>query len=378
MIVGLDLLGAAAPTGSQLPDWVAAQLGGPVTGLRGRVEEVAYALPALTTAGRWWVRGEAETASGARSFAFFVKTVRPWELSPLFEQVPPALRAMAAASFPWRTEPVVYRSDLREVLPPGLRMPRVYDVVDLPGPMTALWLEVVAQDPRGPTSWTPARFEAAARSLARLAASPGTRERALLGDFPLSAHGYLEGRVVGQVLPVLRSTVWEHPGLAAFADLREPLLASVDDLPALVEEIDTLPRLAGHGDACPNNLLDDPGDPDGFVVIDFGLWNEMPLGHDLTQLLVGEIQLGRRPADDLQALDDAVLLAYAEGLALEGYDVDPGLLRRAHALQLHLFAGLSGLPVESLDADPDVLAALAAARAAVTRLGLDLLAETAA
>lgn len=377
-MLGLDLLGAAAPSEARLQDLVAAQVGGPVSELRGRVEQVPYEVPSITTAGRWWVRGETQSRSGGRRFSFFVKTVRPWELSPLFEQVPPAMRALAATGFPWRTEPAVYRSDLGDVLPAGLRMPRAYDVVDLPGPMAALWLEEIVQDAAGSAPWEPARFVAAARLLGRLAASPATRERARLGDFPLSARGYLEGRVAAQVVPVLRSDVWQQPGLEAFADLRDPLLSSLEQLPALVAEIDALPRLAGHGDACPNNLLTEAAGPDGFVLIDDGLWNELPLAHDLSQLLVGEIQLGRRAADDLQDLDEAVLLAYAEGLALEGYDVDLPLLRRAHALQLHLFAGLSGLPVELLGAPVDELAAVATGRAAITRLALDQLSATGA
>ncbi len=312
--------------------------------------------------------------AGTRPFAFFVKTVRPWELSPLFEQVPPELRASAATSFPWRTEPAVYRSDLADVLPPGLRMPHAYDVADLPGPMAALWLEVV---PTEQHPWTRERFAAAARALGRLAGSAATRGRALVGDFPLTVRSYLDGRVAGQVLPVLRSSVWEHPGLTAFADLRAPLLAAVEDLPDLVAELEALPSLAAHGDACPNNLLPDPDDVDGFVLIDFGLWNLQPVAHDLTQLLVGDIQIGRRPADDLVALDELVLAAYADGLAAEGTTVDAATLRRAHALQLFLFAGLSALPFDLLDGPPERVAALAPARAAITAHALDSLARSA-
>ena len=190
---------------------------------------------------------------------------------------------------------------------------------------------------------------------------------------------YVESRIAMQIAPVLRSQIWDHPGLAAFADLREPLLAQLPHLHAIAAETEALPVLAGHGDACPNNLLADPEDPDGFILIDFGMWNAFPLAHDLTQLLVGDVQIGNRPARDLGglgSLSEQLLAAYAEGLEAEGTTVDRDMVRRAHALQLFLFAGLSSLPFELLDGPPGILAAIVEERAAVTRFSLELLAQT--
>ena len=56
--------------------------------------------------------------------------------------------------------------------------------------------------------------------------------------------------------------------------------------------------LAAHGDACPNNLLRHVDD-DGFTLIDYGFWRPQPVAYDLSQLLVGEIQMRRLDADDL-------------------------------------------------------------------------------
>ena len=48
-------------------------------------------------------------------------------------------------------------------------------------------------------------------------------------------------------------------------------------------------------------------------MIDFGFWGGAPAGFDLTQLLVGDIQIGKRGADDLAELDEAIVTAYVAG-----------------------------------------------------------------
>lgn len=332
------------------------------------VEEVAYDVPSLTTAGRWWVRGTADTTAGVASYAFFVKHVQAWTRSPFFADVPEELREVAAAGYPWWIEREVYRSDLVDRLPEGLRMPRAYGVHDVDDESFVIWLEVV---PVVDARWDLGRFAAAARLLGRLSSSPEVAAVAGVGGFPFRIEHYRTGRVAMQLEPVLRSDVWQHPALGAFdAALRARLLAALDRLPELVAEVDALPYLAAHGDACPGNLL--VTRDAGFTLIDFGLFTPMPVGFDLTQLLVGETMIGRLPAARLGAIEDAIVPAYAAAAG-----VDEATVRRAHAILLLVFAGISAVPFELLGTTPPpALAAIATERAAVTRLGLDLLAAT--
>lgn len=131
-----------------------------------------------------------------------------------------------------------------------------------------------------------------------------------------------------------------------------------------------------HGDACPNNLLV-TAEHDGFVLIDYGFWTEAPIGMDLAQLLVGDIQLGRRSASTLQATDDAIIAAYMTGLRLEGDTTTEATVRRAHAIQLMLFTGLSSLPFDRLGEEPTpALQSMAAELASIARFSLDLLDQT--
>lgn len=213
--------------------------------LLGSTAEIApYDLPALTTAGRFWVRGRARTPAGERPFSFFVKVVQSWARSPMFASVPEDHREAALASLPWQVEPLVYRSDLAARLPDGLSMPTAHAVVDLDEQSAALWLEEVR--PLRCT-WDRARFARVAFLLGRLAASAQVRPtaRAARRGQQHLVRGYAEGRVAHQVLPALRSDeLWAHPLVAgAFGPaLRADLLAVGDRLAEVVDELEAGPQ----------------------------------------------------------------------------------------------------------------------------------------
>ena len=99
------------------------------------------------------------------------------------------------------------------------------------------------------------------------------------------------------------------------------MLAAADRLGAYADELLGYPRLSSHGDASPNNLLAGPT-PDAFVLIDYGFWLGNPVGFDLGQLLVGDVQIGRRSPDLLAETDEAIVPAYVDGLHAEGCDLD--------------------------------------------------------
>lgn len=339
--------------------------------LDARVERVDYDLPALTTGGRWWVVGHADVDGERVPFRVFVKLVQSWTRSPVFAFVPAEVREIAAAGVPWRTEPEVYRSDVGERLPAGLSTPRALAVDDLDELSCAIWLEEV---PVRAVAWDRARYARAAHLLGRLSGSTALAPLAGLRDVVWDLGVYARGRIAGQVRPVLASEeLWQHPLCAAFdADLVARLRSTAARAEELAAEGDALPRLLSHGDACPNNLLAG-ADPDGFVLIDFGFWGGAPVGFDLSQLLVGEVQLGRRGTEDLAELDEALVAAYVAGLRAEGCDVPEQQVRRAHALCLLLMTGLSAVPSDMLDGPVDEhTLRVAADRAVLSRYALDL------
>ncbi|HPU40280.1 MAG TPA: hypothetical protein PLS63_11975 [Microthrixaceae bacterium] len=362
-----ELLGAADVTDQQLAMMVADLLGEETVALLDvRVDAVDYELPAITTAGRWWVTGHATTSNGEEPFRIFVKQVQNWSRSPQFAMVPPEIREVAAASVPWRTEASVYRSDLADRLPEGLSMPRALAVIDLDALSSAVWLEEV---PLREWPWDHERFERAAYLLGRLAGSSRVAPLAQIDDHQWSVLDYLHGRFEHQVVPMLHDdALWAHPLLVnAFGDgLRDRMRAALAQVPAWVEELADAPHHVGHGDACPNNLLG-ADRRDAFVLIDFGFWKPLPLGFDLGQLLLGDVQIGRRGAQDLDIVDARIVPAYVAGLNDEGHAVDPARVARLHALQMAVFTGLSSMPFEHLGSPPSPeLERLAATRAAIT------------
>lgn len=340
---------------AQLQSLVAASLGvDHVDQFDLTITEVPYDIPALTTRGRYRIRGQARAGAHVHDVSIFVKVVQTWRHSPVFQEVPPDFREIALGLLPWEVEPAVYRSDLAAHLPPGLRMPTAYAVVDLDDEAAALWLEDVETSER---DWDLVDHQRAAEALARFAARPSVLAalHPLRGKIPARPlHDYVSGRVTAQILPALRSEeLWAHPLVAThFGALRSRLCTLADRLPALLDELLALPAGVCHGDACTRNLLIPPGDGD-LVMIDFSFVRFSPLGLDLGQLVLGEIQLGERSADDLDALWRTCLAAYVVGVAAEGSPATPTQIARASAISMAIFAGVSAIPFELLGGDPN-------------------------
>jgi hypothetical protein len=112
-------------------------------------------------------------------------------------------------------------------------------------------------------------------------------------------------------------------------------------------------------------------------LIDFAFWGTAPVGFDLGQLLLGEIQLGRRPAQTFPELEEACLQAYVQGLRDEGCPTSVRQVRRAHAIAMTIFHAIPSIPYEHRTggAGPE-LRPLFANRAAMARCVLDLLDAT--
>ena len=352
-----EVLGADDVTDAELEAMVADLWDVPaVRLLDSTAEPVDYDAPSILTGARTWVRGHATTGTGSgteaegREFTLFVKRVHNWRHSPAFADVPPEVGAWAATSVPWRAEPLVYGSDLRERLPEGLSMPRGLRVEERPDETAVVWIEAV---PTGAEPWDREAYVEAAGLLGRMSGSPRVAELAAIDPLPWHIQYFVQGRLVHTVLPGLfDDATWDHELVAPyFGDLRGRLTAVAGHLDPLAEEFAAMPHRTSHGDACPNNLLRHPSGT-GFTLIDFGFWQPLPAGADLSQLLIGDVQIGRSPAGDLTARDDAHLAEYVRGLRDEGCGVPEPVVRRAHALHMLMMSGLSAVPVEELDRPP--------------------------
>jgi hypothetical protein len=377
-LTALTALGLGRRPLAVLDDMVAAQLGRPrLRVLTAHVQDHPYDRPALTTAGRYLVCGTAgDDAGPTHDYAFFVKLVQAWSRSPLFHEVPEPLRSHLAPLMPWRTEPDIYRGDLRRRLPRGLSLPRAYHVTDLDEQSAAIWLGCV---PVRRAPWDVERHRHAAYLLGRLAASRSVAPFA--ADIPIgrTARRFAEHWLAVKIVPALsEDDFWRQPRIAATFDehLRRRIVRAAAALPSLVDELESLPTMTAHGDACTDNLLLTEPDPD-IVLIDFGFWGTAPIGFDLGQLLLGDIQLGRRPARTFPELEQACLPAYAQGLHDEGCTIPIHQVRRAHAIAMTIFHAVPSIPYEHRAGDAgEELHPLFANRAEMARHLLDLLDAT--
>ncbi len=320
-----------------------------------QVDPVAWQPVAPTTAGLARVRGVARDGATTLPWSMFVKSLQSIRHWAHFDQVPSHLRAEAAATIPWRLEADLYEANLAELLPDGLRIPRLYHVQPLGDERMRLWMEdVQAVD----LPWDLSRFQAAARLLGRLAARLSTdrlpaRLRHLRG---LGLRYLYHGRLLHLTLPLLRDpATWQHPLVAASVDdqLRGDLEALARQVPRLLDALDTLPQGFAHGDAAPQNLLIPADDPDGFVAIDWGGFvGPAPVGADLGQLLVGLFHTGQLDPAELGGIHEAILSAYLDGLREEALRADPAEVTYGYVATLVVRGGFSALPLELLTTQP--------------------------
>lgn len=334
-----------------------------------------YDLETITTAGRWWVSGVVERDGVAEEFRLVAKVVQSADRSPVWTFVPPEGQALTLALLDWRVEPAVYGSDLSTHLPPDLAMPRCRGVRAVDEGSAVIWLDAVPHDGR---SWDDTDLARAARALGRLA---GSAEVAEVADRvghpygPRQARAYWEGRLSMQFGTAYRDpSLWEHPVLATEVPhaTRDRLVGLLDAGPDLVDEIEALPLLSGHGDGCANNLLLTTG---AVVAIDWAFFSRLRLGFDLSQLVISDVELGRVPASSIPHRQAVAVPAYAAGLADLGVHVEADALLRAHRVQLALAHGTAAVPLEQLSDPPTTLVPLLRERLAaldemLTPLGL--------
>ena len=367
-------LGIAEPTPDLLRAVCCRAVGDPAAELLGATASpVDHEIASIATAGLHRVTGLASTSAGARPWSAFVKVLqhaRHWSMLPM---LPPDRAADLVAVYPWREE-LDTRAQVLQVLPDGLRVPVHYAVEDLGDDRVAIWMEDVdAVD----TPWTPADYERTAYALGRLAArrTPGLRAGA--SDLPA---GLGVRKLVELRGPIFAATLADDAPWRAAVDsglvdagLRDDLARVLDLTPTVLAELDTLPTALPHGDASPANLLRPRSEPGTVVAIDWAFGCQLPLGHDLGQLLVGGAESGGADPALLPVVLETILPAHRAGLAAGGVRVPLRTLLRGCVGSLVTRTLPSAFPLEQAQGEPDPgQRAFLVRRAALARYLVDL------
>ena len=388
-----EMLDLALLTSAELSAVTSAAAGRPVENPVARATPISYDWGSPATAGLWRVEVCDGQDADSVSYTYFVKLLRHVRLWPLLAQLPDeASREEFIDFFPWRVELEMYESGIAAVLPPGMRMPVLHHAKYADADHIALWWEFVAERP-GP--WWPADYQQAAYLLGQLAAR--RRDGAAINrELPpvmrdphpggSSLRYYTERRVLRGMLPALQDgRIWSHPvvaaGLRRAADpaLPEALLGLGRRIPRILDVLDALPQTHAHGDASPQNLLLPASEPGTVVVIDWGFGSLLPVGFDLGQLLVGLASAGQTDATELPDIDAVIFPAYLDGLAADGYGVEPAVVRTGYIGGLAARSALCTLPVEMLGAaaPTEEITELLAQRLRLARVLVDMAAAIA-
>ena len=330
------------------------------------VIEVGYPFGSPATAALLRIRGHDESGQPWSLFVKVLQHVRHWVLYPM---LPPEFAEDFAAQFPWRSELDAWQPAFVNLLPDGMRLPLLHAVIDLGDDRLAVWMEDIHESNE---PWNEQRYERAARLLGRLTARGTSREIVAACPYPpgyaLRMWAERGARPTG-LPPLADDEVWMHPWLAEHQELRSDLRALADEIPAVLDRLDSLPQAMSHGDASPQNLLVPIGEPTAFAVIDISFQTPHAVGFDLSQLVAGLVHAGLQPAAALQGIQDVVVDAFVAGLNDEGYDISRDQVEIGYVGALLLRSGFTSLPYETLrgPVDDPQLANAFAERVGLTR-----------
>jgi hypothetical protein len=334
-------------------------------------ERVQYDAGSPATGALVRVRGRSTDGESWSAFLKVLQHPRHW---PFLQKVPPQFRADFVDQFPWRAELAAWQPEFLAALPTGLRVPRLYQLVELPDDRVAIWMEDVAisDDP-----WTVARFEVAAGLLGGLAANRCSAD--LLAACPVPAgyglRRYADGPVVGGLTALRDDTLWQHPLLAtALArDVRAELLELAPRIPGILDMLDRCPQALPHGDASPQNLLVPHGESDILVAIDIAFQCPLAFGYDLGQLLVGLAHAGQLAPSALAIIHESLVPAFVDGTARAGHPVAADEVRRGYIGSLIVRSAFTSIPFDRLAAP--AAGVIIPARVELTRFVVGLAAD---
>ena len=155
-----QLYGLASLTPAELAEITSAAAGRAIRSASTRVTSIPYDWGSPATAGLWQVvasgppapaAGRDAQAAGPVSYTYFVKLLRHPRRWPGLAYLPDqASRDEFVGFFPWRFELDMYQCGIGDMLPAGMRTPRLHHVKTTDGEHLGLWWEFV---PERPAPW---------------------------------------------------------------------------------------------------------------------------------------------------------------------------------------------------------------------------------
>jgi hypothetical protein len=302
-----------------------------------------------TTAGLFRFSGESQGGSGRQPWAVVLKCIH----NPTVESQQPREYSY------WRREIMAFQSGFLQRLPPGVRAPRGYGVMENEHGAW-LWIENI-QETTG-KQWSLDYFRRAARKLGRFQGAYlcGTQ----LPDYPWLCQPFFsvgwkeQNYWPGLLSPEFEQNAWKSTIVQSALDDRQKfrlLQLFVEKL--RFDEVNyRLPQVLCHNDVHRKNFMWTQKPQTGeeeLIALDWAFTGPGALGNDLGELLGNSLYFFDYDPQEVETLEAALLDGYLTGIADNRARIDPRLVRLGYLISLSFWmATLPGwtpfrLPSES-------------------------------
>jgi len=294
------------------------------------VEPIGHELLTDTTSGLFRFKGQGQTTKGKRPWTVVLKCMNNPKQS---SQQP------REATY-WRREIMAFQSGLLEELPPGVRAPRCYGVMENENGAW-VWIEYI-REVTG-KQWSLDYFQRTARQLGRF-------QGAYLCGTPLPDQPWLCGPFFGIgwadqngwsgfMNPEFEQNVWKLPIIQEALDDKQKLRV----LQLIVEKnrfdlVNTrLPQVLCHNDVHRKNFMWTHSPQTGeeeLIGVDWAFAGPGAAGNDLGELVGNSMYFFDYDPYDVERLEAALLDGYLAGIADNRAEIDPRLVRLGYLISL--------------------------------------------
>jgi len=299
------------------------------------VEPLSHEKIIDTTGGLFCFSGQCQGAEG----------IQPWTVVLKCINNPKEYSQQPRIWYYWQREIMAFQSGFLEQLPPGVRAPRFYGVMENENGAW-VWVEHI-QEATG-KQWSLDYFQRTARQLGRF-------QGAYLQGVPLIDHSWLsqtffrsvwdeEGFWSGLMNPASEENAWKSPIVQRGFDNRHKsrVLQLLAEKQRFFDVNDRLPQVLCHYDASRRNFMWSRSLQTGeeeLIGIDWAFTGIGALGNDLGQLIGTSMYFFEYSPTDAETLEAALLEGYLAGLADNGVTVDARLVRLGYLISLSLWMG---------------------------------------
>jgi len=299
------------------------------------VEPLSHEKIIDTTGGLFCFSGQGQTIQSIQSWKVVMKCInnpKEWGQEP---------RGWAH----WQREILAFQSGFLEQLPPGVRAPHFYGVMENENGAW-VWIEHI-QETTG-KQWSLDYFRRTARQLGRF-------QGAYLSGTPLADHPWLsqsffrtvwgaEDFWLGFMNPASEENAWKSPIVQRGFDDRQKsrVLQLLSEREHFFDVNDLLPQVLCHYDAHRRNFMWSRSSQTGeeeLIGVDWAFIGIGALGNDLGQLVGTSMYFFDYDPTEAETLETALLDGYLAGIADNGVTVDTRLVRLGYLISLSFWMG---------------------------------------